>query len=146
MNKRKAQIELVNLDLPGVMDRMNTYAIKALKGISIKELQGLEAMDFVMDVMTKTCDGTRDWLNAATDDMETFLFGCLKSDIGHLKEKITRRKEKDIQLVSSHDEDTPMINGIRTANPKAPITSTQARPTGCDNLKDKEQYYTDILS
>jgi len=99
--KLNAQIELLKLDLPVIINKMNSYAAMRIKSVDIKKLNGMEPQDFTSNTILKVLDGRRDWLNASTDDMIAFLMMCLKSEISHFLEVINKR---EITLVDMYDE------------------------------------------
>ena len=100
--KRSAQLELLDLDLQTVIQKMNSYATMRLKNVDVKKLEGKQPEDFTSDVILKVLEGTRDWENAKTNDMVAFLIMCLNSEISHFFEKSDRR---NIELVSPFEND-----------------------------------------
>ena len=146
MEKCKAQVEMTKLDMPDVIERMERYAKLKMIGIKTKELQGLEPIDVVVDVVTKILNGTRNWLTAATQDMERFLFGCLRSDIYALRTRINRRIKKhgyivDLDMIEINDEDNDEF--ITYSDTQPVITATDYHPKSYNNFDDQEAYYTD---
>ncbi len=77
LNKEIAQI-LTDIDLEDLLDRMEAYARRRLRGLSEKDLEGLEILDFVFTVFNKALTNVR---NRGDSSFEQFVFGSLKSDI-----------------------------------------------------------------
>lgn len=71
---------LISVDMDDIIDRMTAYAISYFKYTGIKQLNGLEPVDFVADVLMKVIAGVRDWQNANCS-FEEFLFGSLRSHL-----------------------------------------------------------------
>jgi DNA-directed RNA polymerase specialized sigma24 family protein len=82
---------LCELDLQMVIEKMNVYSTRRLQKVDVKQLEGREAEDFEQDSLVKAMDGTWDWQNAATDNVEEFLFGILRAEISNFLKKIGRR-------------------------------------------------------
>lgn len=111
MNTQHVQKELVKLDLATTIEKLDKYATYRLKNVDTKQLEGLTSQDFVQQMFLKVLEGTRSWENAKTDDIETFLFMCLKSDISHFLEKISRRGANIMSLEDERlDDNTKNYN------------------------------------
>jgi len=104
MDKLSAQAALVRLDLATVINKMNMYASMRLKTMSTKQLEGKLPEDFTADVILKVLDGTLNWLNASTNDMEAFLMMGIKGECSNFIKKVSRRNI-NLFYLKDNDED-----------------------------------------
>jgi len=108
MNKDSAQIALVKLELQDVIELLNKQANYKLRDVEIKQLEGMEAEDFVQLTILKVLDGTRDWEKSTETNMLTFLRRSLNSEISnyikHLKRRNIQIDSADEDLKDNYDE------------------------------------------
>lgn len=100
--KRSAQVELVNMELQNMIEKMNKYGAFRLKDIDNKQLEGRTPDDFTSDVLLKVLDGTLNWMDAPTSNMEAFLMMSVKGEISNFLKKVGRR---DVGIFTIGDTD-----------------------------------------
>ena len=102
--------EMIAHDIVTVIKGMNSRAKHHLRNVNVKQMEGMTPEDFVMDVMEKVLNGTRDWSKSKVS-FDEFLFGCLRSDTSNFIKKLTRSRITHVGyseeiLKPSHKTDT----------------------------------------
>ena len=146
--KRSAQIELTHLDLPVVMNKMTKLAKRILVKVDKKHLEGRTYEDFTNDVILKVCDGTLNWKNSVTQNMETYLLNNVRSECVNFIRKGIRFEKNHYHTITKdmfRDEDISvyekgeMTQGyITKADPQVPILSTSYNKKSYNNEGDKK--------
>lgn len=78
---------LKNENFGDLVDRMTAYAEMRISGVTTKQRNGVQPIDFVAEILRKATDGTRKW-NSEKATLRAFLFGSLKSDIDNFLRKV----------------------------------------------------------
>ena len=80
--KRKTTVreELEAWNAIYVMKRLNIWYGKRLNANNTKRLQGMEASDFTMNVISKIISGERSWDNSVCENFMQFVYGVAKSE------------------------------------------------------------------
>jgi hypothetical protein len=86
--KKKTTVreELENLNVIYVMKRLNNWYCRHLSTWRRKQLQGMEASDFSINVISKIISGERSWDNFRGNDFMSFVFDVAKSEFSTWKE------------------------------------------------------------
>jgi hypothetical protein len=91
-----------------VLRRLNDYYRYKLRFKVNKELQGLEAKDFVMLVMEKIISGDYSWERSSKSSFIDFVFDVARGEISHFN-----RANKNREFVSFDDMDGQMVEYYR---------------------------------
>lgn len=63
-----------------VIRRLNYWYGRRINSYNIKHLQGMEAADFSMNVISKIVSGERSWQDSANNDFMSFVYGVARSE------------------------------------------------------------------
>lgn len=91
MNVTSPYEEINNLNMNQILRNMNSYARLRLLLVDVKQLEGRTPDDIVQDTILKVLEGTRSWKDSKLNNFTAFLFGCLRSEIHHILDKIDRK-------------------------------------------------------
>lgn len=80
VKKTTVREELEYWNVIYVMKRLNNWYGRRLNSNNTKRLQGLEASDFSMNVISKVISGERSWENSTQDNFMSFIYGVAKSE------------------------------------------------------------------
>lgn len=91
--KKEILEHLNSIDLNELLDRMENYVRGRFYNKSEKVREGLDYLDFCYNVLTKACSGIRNW-DKEKVTFETFVFGCLRSDLYNFFRKLPKSEGK----------------------------------------------------
>jgi len=86
IKKTTVRQELEYWNVIYVMKRLNAWYGRQLNSWNTKQLQGMEASDFSMNVISKIVSGERSWENSMSNDFMSFVYGVARSEFSTWKE------------------------------------------------------------
>jgi RNA polymerase sporulation-specific sigma factor len=86
-SKKEILEHLDSINLNELLDRMEDYVRGRFYNKSEKIRKGIDYLDFCYDVLTKACNGVRNW-DKEKITFEEFVFGCLRSDLYNFFRKL----------------------------------------------------------
>jgi RNA polymerase sporulation-specific sigma factor len=89
-SKKEILEHLDSINLNELLDRMEDYVRGRFYNKSEKIRGGIDYLDFCYDVLTKACNGVRNW-DKEKITFEKFVFGCLRSDLYNFFRKLANR-------------------------------------------------------
>jgi hypothetical protein len=94
--------ELESWNVVYVMKRLNQWYGKHLNTWNTKKLQGLEASDFSMNVISKIISGERSWENSGSTDFMSFVYNVARSEFSTWKEGLGQKSMISIDLLQEN--------------------------------------------
>lgn len=85
-----------------VMKRLNIWYSRHLNASNIKNLQGMEAADFSMNVISKIISGERSWEKSMANDFMGFVYGVAKSEFSTWKEGMATKRFISFDLIQEN--------------------------------------------
>ena len=105
VRKTTVREELDAWNIIYVMKRLNIWYGKRLNTWNTKKLQGLEASDFSMNVISKIISGERSWENANLDNFMAFVYSVARSEFSTWKEGDGKKSLISIDLIQENKSD-----------------------------------------
>lgn len=84
--KTTVREELENWNVVFVLRKLNAYYTRKINNLPPKSLQGMEAKDFSMHVISKIVSGERSWENSNAKTFMDFCYGVAKSELSTWRE------------------------------------------------------------
>lgn len=83
IKKKKSSVreEIEKWNIVYIIRSLNKYYGRRLNKTMLKDLQGMEAKDFSMNVISKIVSGQRSWENSKYDNFMEFCFSVAKSEL-----------------------------------------------------------------
>ena len=81
-----------------VLKRLNNWYGRHLNTWNIKQLRGMEASDFSMNVISKIVSGERSWSKSNKRDFMSFVFDVAKSEFNSWVEGAAQKNSIHIEL------------------------------------------------
>lgn len=100
--KTSVREELEYWNVIYVFKRLNNWYGKQLNTYNRKQLQGMEASDFSMNVISKIISGERSWEKSEKVDFMSFVFGVARSEFSTWKDGNAYKSMIDIELIQEN--------------------------------------------
>lgn len=102
-SKNEILEHLDSIDLNELLDRMENYVRNRFYSKSEKEREGFDYVDFCYNVLIKASTSVRNWDKEKTS-FDSFIFGCLRSDLYNFFRKQKNKKHDELELQSTDQE------------------------------------------
>jgi hypothetical protein len=102
MAKTTVREELEYWNVIYVMRRLNNWYQRHLSNYSRKQLHGMEASDFSMNVISKIVSGERSWEASSKVDFMSFVFGVAKSEYSTWKDGQAEKSMVEFDLIQEN--------------------------------------------